>query len=418
VSGGRAVAVTGMGVVSPLGHDVGSFARRMFAGESGVVDLRGRLLPAGFPVPYGGVVSRDGLPRPRLAAPAGSRPAPAANLFAAVATEEALAPLPPDLPVDGIVYGTAEGMGYELVEESFAAGRLSAEAFPWAESRPESSVEVIAGILAARGHGLLPPAAGIPVASACASGNQAIGLAFQRIRAGRWRRAVVGGVDARLLPANLMSFHLLSALAVEDCPPERASRPFSIDRTGFVRSEGAATLVLEEREEAAARGAEVLGLVRGYGHTTDAFHTTEGREDCEAVVKAMAAAIADAGLDADAIDAVSAHGTATVLGDRLETKALKLLFGRAARAKPVTALKSQIGHSTVAAAAIEAVSCLLMLRAQTLAPTINYREEEIDPDCDLDYVPNRARPAPVALMLSNALGFGGHNACVVFERAQ
>jgi 3-oxoacyl-[acyl-carrier-protein] synthase II len=429
------VVVSGAGVVSPLGNDVATFGRRMLAGESGVRGLRGWLLPEDFPVPYGGAVCRETLPAlppllfdhdphhhdphpPHPSYPPHQPPGPRApdsHRFAAAATAEALAGLPPGLPVDGLVYGTAEGLNYELVEASFTpAGALRDAAWSGDEGSCEGSLTAIARLLAARGHGTLPPAARIAVASACASGNQAIGLALQRIRLGRWRRAVVGGVDARLLPANLMSFHLLSALITEDCPPERASRPFSSDRRGFVRSEGAATLLLESLPEAERRGAEILGEVRGYAHTTDAFHATEGREDCQPVVQAMAMAIADAGLTPDDVDLVSAHGTSTPLNDRLETKALKLLFGAAAYGKPVTALKSQLGHATVAAGAIEAVSCLVMLREQVIAPTLNYREDEIDPHCDLDYVPNRARPAAaLRTVLSNSLGFGGHNTCVV-----
>ncbi len=406
---GEPVAVTGMGVVSPLGNDVPTFTRRMLAGESGVRGLRGWLVAEDFPVPYGGAVCRDTLPPADL---------PDSHRFALAATAEALAGLPAGEPVDGLVYGTAEGLNFELVAASFTpAGALREEGLRWDEGRCEGSLEAVAAWLARRGHGVLPAREKIAVASACASGNQAIGLAMQRIRLGRWRRAVVGGVDARLLPANLMSFHLLSALITEDCPPQRASRPFSIDRRGFVRSEGAATLLLEPLAAARRRGAPVLGLVRGYAHTTDAFHATEGREDCQPVAQAMARAIADAGLAPGDVDAVSAHGTSTPLNDRLETKALKLLFGAAAYDKPVTALKSQLGHATVAAGAIEAVSCLAMLGAQVLAPTINYRQDEIDPQCDLDYVPNVARPAALRTLLSNSLGFGGHNTCVVIQRA-
>lgn len=411
----RTVVVTGMGVVSPLGNGVEAFGRRMLAGESGIRGLRGSLVPEGFPVPYGGVVERGDLPMPRVFAEGGR--VPDCHRFGVVAVEEALASVPEGLPVDAVAWGTAEAINYELVEASFRdRGPLDPEAVHWREGRPESSLDAVARALELRGHGSPPAEARIAVSSACASGNQAVGIVLQRIRSGRWKRAVAGGVDARLLPANLMSFHLLSALITEDCPPERASRPFSVDRRGFVRSEGAAALVLEDLEEAERRGAEILGVVRGYAHTTDAFHATEGREDCEAVVRAMAGAIADAGLRPTAIDAVSAHGTSTPLNDRLESKALKLLFGEAAWRTPVTALKSQLGHTTVAAGAIEAVSCLLMLREQVLAPTLNYREDEIDPQCDLDYVPNRARPAALRRILSNSLGFGGHNTCLVFEK--
>lgn len=280
---------------------------------------------------------------------------------------------------------------------------------------PEGPIEAIAEFLERRGYRAPPAARRIAVTSACASGKQAIGIDFHRIRQGLWRRALVGAVDSRLHMANLMSFHMLSALMAEDCPPECASRPFSIDRRGFVRSEGAGTLLLESRAAAQERGAEILGRVRGYAHTTDAWHFIEGRPDGASVVAAMAGAIADAGLEPAAIDAVSAHGTSTRLNDRLETAAVRQVFGARAGEVPVTALKSQLDHCVVAAGAVAAVSCLLMLRDQRLAPTLNYREDEVDPDCDLDYVPNRLRPARLRRLLANSFGFGGHNACLVFE---
>ena len=411
------VAITGAGVVSPLGNDLATFGRRMFAGESGIRDLRGGRVPARFPVPYGGLVERDALAMPDDLSPAAASSVTDDRLFAACATEEALAGLPRGLPVDGVIYGTSQGLDFPVVSESFRRATPSADGpFPWGDLRPEGAIEAIAELLERRGHGVLKAARQIAVSSACATGNQALGLAFQRIRHGVWRRALAGAVDSRLTMANLMSFYMLSALMAEDCPAETASRPFSIDRGGFVRSEGAASFVLERREEAEARGAEILAVISGYAHTSDAYHFTEGRPEGTAVIAAIAGAIHDAGLEPSAIDAVSAHGTSTPLNDRVETFALKQVFGERAYRVPVTALKSQLGHGTVAAGAVEAVSCLLMLRQQRLAPTINYREDEVDPECDLDYVPNRARPARIRRMLSNSFGFGGHNACLVFER--
>ncbi len=406
------VAVTGMGVVCPLGGDAETFGRRLFAGESGVSALRGALrvgprgqrVPEDFPVPYAGQVT--GFPRD------GS----ASRLYSTAACGQALAALPADHAVDAVVFGTAECLDFPVVRESFRRDPRSGESgFPWDDALPEGPIDAIAELLDRRGHGDLPPARRIAVTSACASGTQALGIACHRIRHGVWKRALAGAVDSRLHMANLMSFHILSALMTEDCPPEKASRPFSIDRGGFVRSEGAAALLLESREAAEARGAEILGLITGYAHTSDAWHFTEGRPDGASVIAAMNGSIGDAGHEPGAIDAVSAHGTSTRLNDRLETAAIKEVFGERASRVPVTALKSQIGHCVVAAGAVAAVSCLLMLQQQRLAPTINYREDEIDPECDLDYVPNRSRPARLRRILSNSFGFGGHNACLVFE---
>ncbi len=410
----REVAITGAGVVCPLGNDLETLGRRMFAGESGIRDLRGGRWPADFPVPFAGVVCRDGLDVPGSAAPSTDD-----RLFATHATEQALAALPAGLPVDALIFSTTEGIDFDVAGESF---RRTPEVRPqeehrerWAELRSEGPIEAVAERLARRGHGAVPAARQIAVSSACASGNQALGTAFHGIRHGRWQRAVAGGVDTRLTLSNLISHQLLSAVTVEDCPPERASRPFSIDRAGFVRAEGAASFLLESLEAAEARGAEVLALITGYAHTSDAYHFTEGRPDASAVAAAMAGAIRDAGLTPRAIDAISAHGTATRVGDRLETLGIKQVFGERAGEVPITALKSQTGHSTMASGLVEAASCLLMLEHQRLAPTINYREDEIDPECDLDYVPNRSRPARLARMLSNSFGFGGHNACLVLE---
>jgi 3-oxoacyl-[acyl-carrier-protein] synthase II len=207
---------------------------------------------------------------------------------------------------------------------------------------------------------------------------------------------------------------MLGALCDDDIEPSKASRPFSKDRNGFIRGEGAACLVLETRAAAEARGAKILATLNGYANTTDANRLTDGRDDALCVKKAITWAVEDAGLKLEDIDAISAHGTSTQLNDRLETKAIKVVFGERAYQIPVTSLKSQIGHSTVAAGAIEAISCVLMLQEQRLAPTLNYNVP--DPECDLDYVPNQARDAKIDFILSNNFAFGGQNACLVFGR--
>jgi 3-oxoacyl-[acyl-carrier-protein] synthase II len=254
----------------------------------------------------------------------------------------------------------------------------------------------------------------VSINGACSSGNQALGMAMQRIRDGEWTRALVGGVDARCSAPNLMNFHMLGALCTDDVDPATASRPFSKDRSGFIRGEGAASLILETRAAAEARGAKILATLKGYANTTDANRLTDGRDDALCVKKAMTWAVEDAGLRLDEISAISAHGTSTQLNDRLESKAIKEVFLEGAHKIPVSSLKSQIGHSTVAAGAIEAISCVMMLREQRLGPTLNYRIP--DPECDLDYVPNESRAAKIEYILSNNFAFGGQNACLVFGR--
>lgn len=408
------VVVTGWGVVAPLGTNVADFAERMFAGRSGVVDIRGRRVALNFPVPCAGLVPEEELSQPALLAGLDPAQTPRSWRFTGAATEQALAALPPGAPVDAVVYATAEGTSFDVIRDSFR--RPEPGAADWERTRSEAPVEIVAQALARRGSA--PPDGGlIAVNNACVSANQAIGIALHRIRRGAWTRAVVGGVDARCDDNNFMNFHLLGALTTaEGVPPEAASRPFSADRSGFVRGEGAATLVLESRAAAEARGAEILGVVAGYAASSDAYRLTDGRPDGAAVMHAMRHALADAGLPLDGLHAISAHGTSTRLNDALESRAIRTLFGRHAYRIPVTSLKSQVGHATVAAGALEAVASLLMLQRQRLAPTINYAQP--DPECDLDYVPNHARPAAIDNVLSNNFGFGGQNACVVFRRAQ
>jgi 3-oxoacyl-[acyl-carrier-protein] synthase II len=256
----------------------------------------------------------------------------------------------------------------------------------------------------------------ISVNAACASGNQTLGIAMEGIRSGRWKRCLVGGVDARCEPSNLLNFLSLGALTNADVDPSQASRPFSKDRTGFVRGEGAALILLESEEAAMERKAPILGNVLGYGATSDAYRLTDGREDGLAVIEAMNAAIQDAGLKPSDISYVNAHGTSTPLNDRLETSAIKEVFGELAYKIPISSIKSKIGHSTIAASSIEAIACLMMLDEQKISPTLNL--EVPDPECDLDYVPHVARDAKLDYVLSNSFGFGGQNTCLVLSRSK
>jgi 3-oxoacyl-[acyl-carrier-protein] synthase II len=409
----REVAITGLGIVSSLGTNVPDFSRRMFAGESGTIDIRGELVASNFPVPVGAPVPRSTLGQPAILHHRDPARTPHFLRLTGLATEEAVQSLPPGLPVDAIVYGAHGSIAFGVTTESFRA--FSPETFDWDAFQPESPLELIRKIVEQRGHGPIDDRDLISLNNACVTSNQAIGMAFQRIRSGQWDRVVTGAMYGRWADSELMNFHMLATLTTAEGNGAEASRPFSKDRSGFVLGEGAATLLLEAREVAESRGATIFGMVTGYAATSDAYRLTDGRPDGAAAAKAMQSAIEDAGLTKDQINAISAHGTSTAMNDKVETIAIKRALGTLAYAIPVISLKSQVGHSVIAAGALEAVASLLMLSEQRLAPTINYREA--DPECDLDYVPNKSRPAPLERILSNNFGFGGQNACVVFQRA-
>lgn len=250
--------------------------------------------------------------------------------------------------------------------------------------------------------------------SACASGADSLGEAANMIRRGDAEIALAGGTEAAITPISLAGFSAAKALSMCNDEPAKASRPFDLTRDGFVIGEGAGALVIEAEEHAIARGATVLGELAGYGATSDAFHITQPDENGEGAARAMRKALADAGLGADDIDYVNAHGTSTAMNDKLETVALKKVFGEYAHELPVSSTKSMMGHLLGAAGAVEAAICVLALQNGIVPPTVNY--ETPDPDCDLDYVPNIARSASLEAVMTNSLGFGGHNASLIFRR--
>lgn len=251
---------------------------------------------------------------------------------------------------------------------------------------------------------------GLTMVSACSAGAQAIGEAFRTIREGRADVMLAGGCDSNLNFSGFVGFVLLRALAEKYSSPDKASRPFDRKRNGFVMSEGAGALVLENLDHARARNAPIVGEVFGYGSSADAFRITDMHPRGDGAVFAMEAALADAGVAADEIEYVNAHGTSTVQNDYIETQAIKRVFGERAGRVPVSSNKSMIGHTIAAAGAIESVLTLLGVNESVLLPTINY--EFADPKCDLDYVPNEARALDHAVALSNSFGFGGQNACL------
>lgn len=406
----REVVVTSYGIISPIGMNAAEFERNLFAGKSGVRNIRGDWVSADFPVPYAAWIPVDSLPPSKIYKD--RKNTLKSWLMTEQTTMQALEGLDPRHTIDAVVYGTADGVSFEIVEEFLR--NPGAPHFDDLTVRSESSLYSVTATLERLGFQAPNARNLISINSACACGNQALGVAFEGLRAGRWQRCLVGAADARCEASNLLNFFLLGALTTADLPPEKASRPFSKDRSGFVRGEGSATLVLETREAAEARGAPILGVIKGYGCTSDAYRLTDGREDGVSVIEAMRRAIVDAALTPEQIDYISAHGTSTPLNDRLETYSIKQLFGAHAKEIPVSSLKSQIGHSTIAASAIEAIACLMMLKAQRVAPTLNC--DVPDPECDLDFVPNQSRPAKIDYILNNSFGFGGQNTCTVLGR--
>jgi 3-oxoacyl-[acyl-carrier-protein] synthase II len=250
--------------------------------------------------------------------------------------------------------------------------------------------------------------------SACASGAHSIGEAMKIIQRGDADIMLAGGVEAPITPISVGGFCSLRALSTRNDDPLHASRPFDAGRDGFVISEGAGIVVLEEEQAARARGARIYAFVSGYGLTADAFHTTAPAPDGEGARRAMEMAIRDADLTPDRVDYINAHGTSTELNDKLESKAIRDLFGEHASRVGVSSTKSMMGHSLGAAGAIECAATALAIQRQIAPPTINYQKP--DPDCDLDYVPNEARPRRIHAALSNSFGFGGHNVCLALTR--
>ncbi len=407
-----AVAVTGIGIVTPLGLGVADNWAALCAGRSGIRRIT-RFPTDHLRTTIAGTVE---LPNEDLSRAASSQ---RVTRYATLAAEEALA-------TAGLPVGRFPGplmLGMPPVETEwatrFALARRAAGATPtypvlvdaaegWQEMYRKAAFagpgETLAEHFGTRG-------APIATSTACATGATAIQLGVEAIRRGEAEAVLAIGADGTVEPESLIRFSLLSALSTRNDDPAKAARPFEKTRDGFVMSEGAACLVLESLEHAKARGAKVLGYVRGCGEKSDSFHRTRSNPNGEAVIAAMRNAIVDAGLTPDAIHYVNAHGTGTPENDKMETLGMRAVFGDAA--PPISSNKSMIGHTLSAAGAIEAAFSLLAIRDGVLPPTINH--EEPDPAIALDVVPNRARDAKVVNVLSNSFGFGGQNVCLVLS---
>jgi 3-oxoacyl-[acyl-carrier-protein] synthase II len=252
------------------------------------------------------------------------------------------------------------------------------------------------------------------VATACATGSNAIGDAGRLIQVGLADMMIAGGSEAALCELGLASFAAARALSTRNAEPTKASRPWDKDRDGFVMAEGAGVVILEEYEHAKARGARIYCELIGYGMTADAFHITAPHEDGQGAARAMELALKDASLQPDAIDYINAHGTSTPLGDIAETRAVKRTFGPHAKRLAISSTKSQLGHLLGASGGVEAVATAMAIHRNLIPPTINL--EHPDAECDLDYVPNKARDLRVTHAMSNSFGFGGHNASLLFKK--
>jgi 3-oxoacyl-[acyl-carrier-protein] synthase II len=396
------VVITGMGAVTPLGIGARALHERWTAGVCGVRDGE---------APCAEFEPTDFLSRKE------ARRADRCTQLAIAAAEEALrdAGWDGELPYDprriGCIIGTGIGgigtleHNHTLLERD-GAKAVSPLAVPLMMSNAPAAALSMRHDLRGHVYGIV---------SACAAGAHAIGSAVRAIQAGDAIAVVTGGAEAALTPLSKAAFAALDATSTSG-----VSRPFDIRRDGFVMGEGAAVLVLEDGDAARARGARILGTVRGYGATSDAFHITAPHERGEGALAAIESALRDAGLGAGEIDYVNAHGTSTPLNDRAETFAIKAAFGEYAATLPVSSTKSAIGHLLGAAGAVEAVATLLALRDRIAPPTLGW--EERDPDLDLDYVPGAARPFEVpdgrrATAISNSFGFGGHNVVLCLEAA-
>jgi 3-oxoacyl-[acyl-carrier-protein] synthase II len=407
----RRVVVTGLGAVTPIGADAPSTWRAAVAGESGIDFIRS-FDASEFPVRIAAEV-KDFDPS-QIASPKDARRLDRNVLLSLGAAREAVA----DARLDGayspdrvgILFGTAIGGVLTILEQAEilrerGLGRVAPTFLP--NALVDTASGQLAISLGFRGPNYAP-------VSACATGSTAVGEAAELIKRGDADAVLAGGAEACLHPLILAGFCAMRGLVAEDEHPPRASRPFDATRAGFVMGEGACVLVLEELEAAERRGATVYAEILGYAMSNDAHHLAQPDPASVGVAEMMRHALERAGVEPERVGYINAHGTSTPLGDAAETRAIKEVFGEHAYHLAVSSTKSVTGHCFGAAGAIEAMMCVLAVRDGVLPPTMNYVHP--DPECDLDYVPNEARQVQVDIALSNAMGLGGHNGCVLVGR--
>jgi len=411
-NGRRRVVVTGLGAITPLGLSADKFWQNLVAGVSGIGPMT-LCDPTDYPCRIAGQAddfdATDYIDRRE------ARRMARFSQMAVAAALQAVADARLDMEQEdpyrvGVLLGNGNG-GFPTLEENCriladrGGMRMSPFFFPMV--LPNMAAANVSQYVGARGYNST-------ATTACAASNNAIGEALQAIRHGMADAMVAGGAEAGISQLGLAGFAVMRALSTRNDDPQRASRPFDAERDGFVPAEGAGILVLEESERARARGANILCELVGFGATSDAGHLVQPQETGESAARAMAGALADAGLGVGDVDYINAHGTSTPLNDAVETVAIKRLFAEQAYRVPISSTKGMIGHALGASGALEAVACVKTITDQRIHPTVN--QESPDPDCDLDYVPNESRTADVGVVLSNAFGFGGQNACLVFRR--
>ena len=414
--GERRVVVTGMGAVTPLGNDVPSFWEGLVAGRSGI-DRISSFDPARVDSKVAGEIRgfepEAVMPRKEI------RRNDRYVHFAWAAAVEAMRDAGLENPVNdesaaertGVIIGSGIGGINTMIRDIIEAHELGPDRvgpFLVTAMIPDMAAGFVAIYANARGPNYA-------TVSACSSSNHAIGDALQIIRRGDADVMIAGGAEAGVGEIPVAAFAAMRALSTKrNDQPQKASRPFDAERDGFVIADGAGILLLEDLEHARARGASIHAEVVGYAATDDASHVTLPAPGGRGAVGSMSLALADAGLTPDAVDYINAHGTSTPPNDRAETAAIKTVFGERAYQLPVSSTKSMTGHLLGAGGGVEAIACIRAIEEGVIPPTINY--EFPDPDCDLDYVPNRARTASVATAMSNSFGFGGHNATLIFRK--
>ncbi len=409
----KRVVVTGLGAITVLGSSVKLFWDGLLQGKSGVRRIT-QFDASGLPCQIAGEIP-DFVPEnymERKEARRVSRSAQAALAAASDAIKDANLPEIMSEPERcGVVFGTAVG-GLERLDEGITMLRTKGidHINPFAIP---AGIPNLSAFLISRQFRCLGP--NTTITTACATGTQAVGEASEYIRRGAADIVIAGGCEALIRDFSIAGFCAMRALPVNyNDNPTAASRPFDAKREGFIFSEGAAALVLEELDHALARGAHIYAELVGHASSGDGYHVAAPDPEATGPCRAMRWALADAGISPEDIDYINSHGTSTPLNDSTETKAIKMVFGEHAYHVMINSTKSMIGHAMGASGALEAIVCALSLKNQILHPTINY--ENPDPDCDLDYVPNQAREANIKVALSNSIGLGGQNACLVLRR--
>jgi len=418
----RKVVVTGMGVISPIGNSVEDFCAALKEGKSGISKIES-FDTANFDVKIAGEVknfdpsiwidkkeARKMCRFTQFASAATAQALTDAGLMGEV-NEEGKRPVKCDADKTGIVMGNGIG-GFEVVQESmkklFEAGPSRMLPLTVPMMIPNEAAGNISMMFGTKGPAYTQ-------VTACAAGTDAIGQALDLIRSGKCDVVIAGGTEAVITMFAVGGFQMLKALSTKRCDePAKASRPFDADRDGFVIAEGSGVLILESEEHAKARGAKIHAELAGYGASADAYHITAPDPTGNGGANAVKRALADAEVKPEDIQYYNAHGTSTAINDPTETKMLKIAFGDHAYKMKVSSTKSMHGHCIAGAGGIEAIACILAIRDGFFPPTINL--DNPDPECDLDYVPNKAQYGEIKAAASGSLGFGGHNGVVVFKK--